>query len=207
MTDLELEGAIMDAARLGMYQHAGEIRPFARWLAEREPRAVVEIGAWRGGTALLWGRIASGPVISIDLPMGPFGGADAHLDEVQCRQRNDLLARQSPAFTGILGDSHDPATRERAVEALGGVLADLVLIDGDHSYDGVRLDFELYRELVAPGGWVAFHDIIDCERHRRDGVEVKRLWDEIDGEKRTWIVPDGGWGGIGAVRRPDEGWR
>lgn len=34
-------------------------------------------------------------------------------------------------------------------------------IDGDHSYDGVRFDFDHFFPHVVPGGWVAFHDTMN----------------------------------------------
>lgn len=33
-----------------------------------------------------------------------------------------------------------------------------LFIDGDHSYEGVKRDWELYSPLVAPGGYVIFDD-------------------------------------------------
>jgi len=41
----------------------------------------------------------------------------------------------------------------------GRAAVDLLFIDGDHSYEGCRLDFEMYRDLVAPDGLIVFHDI------------------------------------------------
>ena len=35
---------------------------------------------------------------------------------------------------------------------------DLLFIDGDHSYEGVKLDFELYSKLLTPKGVVILHD-------------------------------------------------
>ena len=35
---------------------------------------------------------------------------------------------------------------------------DLIFIDGDHSYEAVRQDFELLQSWLAPGGLIAFHD-------------------------------------------------
>src|SRR5207244_11331297 len=35
---------------------------------------------------------------------------------------------------------------------------DFIFIDGDHSYDGLRQDWEAWRTLIAPGGIVALHD-------------------------------------------------
>ncbi|RPH56645.1 MAG: class I SAM-dependent methyltransferase, partial [Acidobacteria bacterium] len=37
---------------------------------------------------------------------------------------------------------------------------DVLFIDGDHSYEGVRRDFEMYRPLVREGGLIVFHDIV-----------------------------------------------
>jgi predicted O-methyltransferase YrrM len=48
------------------------------------------------------------------------------------------------------------AARDPEVAALGGV--DFVFIDGDHSYDGLREDWEGWSPWVAPGGIVALHD-------------------------------------------------
>lgn len=35
---------------------------------------------------------------------------------------------------------------------------DFLFIDGDHNYDGVKLDWDLYSPLLSPGAIVAFHD-------------------------------------------------
>jgi predicted O-methyltransferase YrrM len=37
---------------------------------------------------------------------------------------------------------------------------DFLFIDADHSYEGVKKDFEMYSPLVRKGGIIAFHDII-----------------------------------------------
>lgn len=36
---------------------------------------------------------------------------------------------------------------------------DFLFIDGDHAYEGVKADFEMYSPLVRKGGLVALHDI------------------------------------------------
>ena len=35
---------------------------------------------------------------------------------------------------------------------------DVLFIDGDHSYEGVKLDFELYSKLLSPKGVILLHD-------------------------------------------------
>ncbi len=58
---------------------------------------------------------------------------------------------------------------------LNGRKLDLLFVDGDHSYTGVRADFEVYAPFVRPGGVVAFHDIAVQPLPN----EVARFWDEI----------------------------
>ena len=87
---------------------------------------------------------------------------------------------------------------------LGDRPIDLLMIDGDHSYEGVRRDFELYAPLVREGGLVAFHDILP--HTRMSTVEVHRFWVEIRGgyEHEEFVSPSrdrgfGPWGGIGVL--------
>jgi len=77
----------------------------------------------------------------------------------------------------ILGDSHDPATVERLKERLAGRPIDLLFIDGDHSYLGVRRDYELYEPLARH--LIALHDISGVPVCPAEVVEVMRLWNEI----------------------------
>jgi predicted O-methyltransferase YrrM len=48
------------------------------------------------------------------------------------------------------------AARDRSVDELGGI--DFIFIDGNHSYEGLREDWESWRPRVVPGGIVALHD-------------------------------------------------
>ena len=46
----------------------------------------------------------------------------------------------------------------RQFAASGEPAIDFVFIDGDHSYDGLRQDWEAWSGLVAAGGLIALHD-------------------------------------------------
>jgi predicted O-methyltransferase YrrM len=190
--------AVDRAFAVGIFQHRGEIEPFAEWLAPRWPHHVLEIGGLHGGTATLWHALATGRVISIDLPGGEFGGAAHNYDVQRCEQRNAGLAADLPRFVGILGDSHSDNVRMQ-VEGLLDAPIDMLFIDGDHSYLGVRLDYEMYRPFVRKGGVVVFHDILDTPMHRAHGCEVDVLWKELPGQKMEFSV-NGPWGGIGVLR-------
>ena len=104
----------------------------------------------------------------------------------------------------IRGDSHDSRTLERVKKILGGEELDFLFIDGDHTYEGVRRDFEMYSPLVRRGGVVAFHDIVPHDRaHDPYGqVGVPKFWSEIKSRYRHLeIVKDWsqGWAGIGVL--------
>ena len=46
---------------------------------------------------------------------------------------------------------------------VSGASGRFLLIDADHSYEGVRRDFEAWSPLVAPGGLIVFHDYLMSE--------------------------------------------
>jgi predicted O-methyltransferase YrrM len=125
-------------------------------LASGTARAV-EIGVYEGSSTL---------VLVEALPMD----ADLHLV--------DPFDSVGP-WPGVLNAPNEKATRtvvERAARRRGGPRLhwhvalseqvgrawkqplDLVFIDGDHSEEACRLDWELWNLCVKPGGVVAFHD-------------------------------------------------
>lgn len=53
---------------------------------------------------------------------------------------------------------------------------DFLFIDGDHSFEGVTKDWEMYRPLVHKGGIVVFHDA--CY-HADKTEEVDILWNQL----------------------------
>ena len=58
-------------------------------------------------------------------------------------------------FTQLIGDSHK-LIAEDLLEDYGHF--DLVLIDGDHSYEGVLQDTELVRKIIDECGAICWHD-------------------------------------------------
>lgn len=55
---------------------------------------------------------------------------------------------------------------------------DYIHIDGDHSYKGVKLDFDLFWMRLNKGGFIAFHDIASPDK---DGniYGTRKFWKEI----------------------------
>ena len=177
--------------------------------AER-PRRLLEIGTAGGGTLFLLAFAADpdATIVSVDLHHGEFGGGypawkiPLYHGFVRRTQRLHL----------IRGDSHAPETLARTHAALRGEQLDFLLIDGDHTYDGVRADFFDYAPLVRPGGLIAFHDIAQPGELRPGGAtllggEVPRLWRELREryETRELLFSPDGFFGIGLLRVPAAG--
>ncbi len=80
-------------------------------------------------------------------------------------------------------DSHNQETLEEVKNILSGNQLDFLFIDGDHTYEGVKKDFEMYSPLVRKGGIIAFHDIINKDPLRKD-IEVPKFWSVLKNRYR-----------------------
>jgi len=175
-----------------------EILELLKVLMQYKPRSILEIGTARGGTLFLFSRIASpdAAIISIDLPSGPFGGG--YLTWKIPIYHSFALPGQKLSL--IRGDSHDLRTLKMVKRILGDRKFDFLFIDGDHTYEGVKKDFEMYGQLVEEGGIIAFHDIVP--HPIETGCKVSKFWNEIKiSYVHREIVKDWnqGWAGIGVI--------
>lgn len=178
----------------GIIQVRSELEQFLSIIQRQAPRTVLEIGTAKGGTLLFWAWAAAenAEIITVDLPHGPFGGGHRRSQAWLYRR----FARENQRIRFIRGDSHADETLKRVKGLLRGRQVDFLFIDGDHSYEGVRQDYQLYSPLVRPGGLLAFHDIAPGAAEAVGGVPA--FWAELkpanDGEE---IVEDWKQGGYG----------
>lgn len=176
-------------------QIEAELVSLLREVRKLQPQTVLEIGTGRGGTLFLWTRLArpNATIVSIDLPGGKFGGGYNKWRTILYKR----FAKGNQELHLLRVDSHAQSTLEKTKQLLGGNPIDFLFIDGDHSFEGVKKDWEMYSPLVRPGGMVVFHDIAG----NYDDTEVKRLWDSIksDFEHREYVTDSGGYYGIGVL--------
>jgi predicted O-methyltransferase YrrM len=174
-----------------------EITELLQIVAANKPRFVLEVGTARGGTLFLLSRVASpnASIISLDLPSGDFGGGYSS----QKIPFFKTFAVQGQRIYFVRENSHLIQTFHLVEGILKENKLDLLFIDGDHTYNGVKKDFEMYSKLVKKGGMIALHDI--CV-HSGSGCDVEKFWREIK-VKYTHldIIKDTkqGWAGIGVL--------
>jgi cephalosporin hydroxylase len=78
-----------------------------------------------------------------------------------------------------------------------------VFIDGDHSYEGVKADFNNVLPLLKKGTLVAFHDVVISDFHHIHGCYVGEFWNDLKQERPDFkfeqITTNDEWAGIGLV--------
>ncbi len=171
-----------------------ELSALGEILAELRPERALEIGTARGGTLLFLTRLASphATIVSVDLPGGMFGGG------YNARRKwfYQRFARRRQRLFPFQVDSHSVEALQSVKAALENQPLDYLFIDGDHTYEGVTKDFEMYGPLVRKGGLIAFHDIVEGPSEAVGGVP--QFWREIKPRYRhREIINDPLQGGYG----------
>jgi len=189
---------VQESYDLGMVQNHKEIFEAAEHFKSQGVKNFMEIGTDQGGSFAIWSKLSEDGIrISVDLPHGPYGRPDYNEYE-----RDEYLQSLGSNVTTIWGSSHDESIKERVSSILEGEKLDFLFIDGDHTYEGVKQDYEMYKEFVKPGGWIGFHDIKDTEFHRNANCRVDQLWNELEGNKVEFLENLSAYGGIGFIQNP-----
>lgn len=118
----------------------------------------VEIGCYAGGSACLMLQRTKTNVIGIDL------GEPISEEVVLKNTKNHNIHQNS--FSYIKANSQILETKERLKSIMNEYKSqeiDILFIDGDHSFNSVHNDFNLYEDLVSIGGYIVFDDYHDPE--------------------------------------------
>lgn len=145
-----------------------------------KPEICVEIGSARGKSACHIGMALKenghGRLYAID-PHEPTDWNDTNsVDTFEICLRNISTLELSEQVIVIRSHSEDAARDwDRPI--------DLIFIDGDHSYEGVKRDWELFVPHVKPFGIVVFHDTMwdlpPYQMRARADMGVPRFVDEL----------------------------
>jgi MMP 1-O-methyltransferase len=155
---------IVDPSALGHYRRVS--RPVHGWLSRpeeavlfqlaRRARAdycIVELGSWRGRSAILLGggsRMGNGPpVICVDFFQNVTNPNEDFFEEFNS---NIGAAGLQGLVRAVRGN-----TAETGLTWTGPQVG-LLFIDADHSYESVMRDWNSWEANLAPRATVAFHD-------------------------------------------------
>lgn len=196
------ELALLAITGFGAMQKQEELKALLIEIDKLSPKIILEIGVGKGGTSWAWSKFSCvEEIIAIDMPFGPWGGGptEASIDYIQnnTHAKYDFIPAASLGFTTI-------KFIEKTLD--NKAIIDFLFIDGDHSYEGVKADYEKYSPFVRKGGLIAFHDI--CKHSLETGCEVQKFWHELTNplDKKGYssyesIIRDPpNWGGIGLIR-------
>ena len=174
MNNTDLAVSLVEPRRLVLPNPwAGHI-PFAAWLIHQiKPRVLVELGTHTGNSYCAFCQSieeASSPTkaYAVDTWQG-----DEHAGRYDDSVYEQLRAYHDPlygSFSTLLRKTFDQALEDFAPGSV-----DLLHIDGLHTYEAVKHDFETWLPKLSDRGVVLFHDT--CVH--RDDFGVHRLWQEL----------------------------
>ncbi|MBB4153161.1 hypothetical protein GGQ80_001049 [Sphingomonas jinjuensis] len=148
--------------------------PFAFWIVDAlRPRSIVELGTWHGMSYLAFCQAVK------------TLGLDTWTVAVDTWQGDHQAGSLDPEAYTSLRAAHDPkysafsrllrCTFDEALNQVEDGSVDLLHIDGLHTYDAVKHDFESWFPKLSDRAVVLFHDTY--ETHADFGVH--RFWAEV----------------------------
>lgn len=176
--------------------------PFAAWIIQQiAPRIFVELGTHSGNSYLAFCQsvAASGGGTScyaVDTWQG-----DDHAGQYSDDIFNTVDAHNQAHYAGfshLLRMTFDEALDQFPARSIG-----LLHIDGLHTYEAVRHDFETWLPKLAPGAVVLFHDT----HVRESNFGVWKLWSELQAlyPNHLEFVHSHGLGVLQLNNGPEEG--
>lgn len=163
-----------------------------RWLLERLPSDSVgaEIGVWKGDfSAAILATVRPRMLHLIDPWRSAADVAHARTLYDTAQDKMDSIHRGVlRRFEREILDGQVVVHRSISVEAAAEIPEaglDWVYVDGDHTYEGVKVDIATYRQKVRPGGLVAGDDFVEGGMFES---AVKRAVDEAVASGQLTLV-------------------
>ena len=151
--------------------------PFAAWIIQQvKPKIFVELGTHTGKSYFAFCQsVKQNSLLTSCYAVDTWEG-DEHTEKYSDKvynQVNNHNRDKYAHFSQLLRMSFDEALSNFADESIN-----LLHIDGFHTYEAVKHDFETWLPKLAPGAVVLFHDTQVRERN----FGVWKLWKELKAE-------------------------
>jgi predicted O-methyltransferase YrrM len=152
-------------------------------------KIIVEIGSYIGTSACCFGaavkQSGSGKIVCIDT-WNNDAMSEGNRDT--WKEFQDNTFNYTSFIVPIRGFSNDIVQEVRDVSPT----FDVLFVDGDHSYDGVKADWDAYKDFLKEGATVIFHDYGWAE-----GVKQVVHEDVLPLVSSNGQLPNMWWGQIG----------
>jgi predicted O-methyltransferase YrrM len=135
---------------------------------------IAELGRYKGGSTFV--------MASAMEPGSQLWSYDLHLHGPDGPRGEDLDRELAGALARFGIDGVQLLVADTRTAAQPPQPCDLVFVDGDHSYEGARADFERWRNAIRPGGHLLFHDAVDTAGWGTVHAGVVQLVAEIERE-------------------------
>lgn len=173
-------------------QNLEEFEELLKEYEKLSPKYFMEIGSLYGWSLqhfIHYGSNESTAVV-VDLPVRYFVGAeDRRVIKQEHNYKNEWpkWAKEKKCKLFLIPNSSlNQTTFQKVQNILDDNKLDFLFIDGDHRYEAIKSDYEMYSPLVKKGGIIGFHDI--GEKEEGGG---NRFWLEIKSKfKHKEILKD-----------------
>jgi hypothetical protein len=160
--------------------------PFAFWLVDAlRPRTIVELGCYSGFSYFAFCQAVHTLALDTQCHAVDTWRGDDHTgfygEQVYAKVNAHNQAHYA-AFSTLLRTEFNDASQYFPAGTI-----DLLHIDGMHTYEAVKGDFEHWRPRLSPRAVVLFHDINVRER----GFGVARLWEELSAQFKSFAFLHG----------------
>lgn len=204
-----------DHIKVDLQGWGGHDEYFQARIDETEPRLIIEVGTWKGRSAISMADIVADDdldceIVCVDTWLGATEFWTNHDDPKRYRSL-DLLAGYPQVYyqflTNVKKLGRDdiitpfPQSSINAARFLRkhGVQADLIYIDASHEYEDVRMDLEYYYDCLRSGGVIFGDDYCEYWRgviqavdefagHRGLKVEHERWPNEGQAPSDYWRI-------------------
>jgi predicted O-methyltransferase YrrM len=146
---------------------------------------VAEIGRFKGGSTVVFASALPDGVElwSYDLHVALRQDMTGESLDAELRAALERLGLEHKVHL-LVADSRKVAPPADSLE--------LLFVDGDHSYEGARADFDRWGELLCVGGHLLFHDAVDTGGYGNVYPGVARAVAEVEHDPRWQRQPGAG---------------
>lgn len=145
---------------------------FQKYIGLVQPKLIVEVGTWFGGSAINMSRLAQyyQPAVEV-VCIDTFLGSVEHWHEHQYLPPESAYLHGRPVvyeqfISNVLHTKQQTYVTPFPIDSINGALtlmrygikADLVYIDAGHEYENVSQDLKLFKNIVRPGGVMLIDD-------------------------------------------------